>query len=777
MEKMPVPTPELNGIISETVNLAAELKHEIILPEHLLYVMLKNPKIKNIFDNLGADVLKVEECLWSFFRNQVEPVDLKSQPIESLAFDRILNNALCRAGGAEKKQLGIIDVFVAIFEEKQSHAYFFLRKAGVVQYDVIKEITSDDYYKDAGDGSEDFSFLESLEEEMPDGALESGVEHEERGGRKTDNPEKDPKELKYLRKYSVNLTEMAANGRIDPIIGRKNELSRVMQVLCRRKKNNPVLVGEAGVGKTAIIEGLALHIFNNQVPERLRGYSIWALDMGALVAGTKFRGEFEERLKKVVDDLKKAEKSILFVDEIHVVVGAGAVSSGSLDASNILKPALNSGEIKCIGITTYDDYKNHILKDKAFSRRFQKIDVAEPSERDALAILNGLRPYYEEHYGIKYSLKALEAAVKLSALHINDRFLPDKAIDVIDEAGAENSLRDAGSRRKQIAVRDIEAVVAQIAHIPAAKLTTSDNSALFKLETELKSVIFGQDEAVNKVTTAVKVSRAGIGNKHKPIGSFLFCGPTGCGKTELARQLAEKLGISFIRFDMSEYSEKHTVSKLIGSPPGYVGFEQSGLLTEALLRTPHCVLLLDEIEKAHPDIYNILLQIMDYGTLTDNNGRKADFRHAVIIMTSNVGAKKLDTGLIGFANDSQPELSTQKEVEKYFTPEFRNRLDGTVYFNRLSLELMKKIVDKFIQQLAVELGSRNVKLKLSPQAVEWFAVNGYDSKMGARPLERLIKSRIQEKLADAILFGELKNGGIAAVSVKNDQIVISVTRN
>ena len=777
LEQMPVPTPELNGIISETVNLAAELKHEIILPEHLLYVMLKNPKIKNIFENLGADILKVEECLWSFFRNQVEPVELKSQPIESLAFDRILNNALCRAGGAEKKQLGIVDVFVAIFEEKQSHAYFFLRKAGIVQYDVIKEITSDDYYKDAGDGSEDFSFLESLEEDMPDSALESGTEHEERGGKKLDNPEKDPKELKYLRKYSVNLTEMAASGRIDPIIGRKNELSRVMQVLCRRKKNNPVLVGEAGVGKTAIIEGLALHIVNNQVPERLRGYSIWALDMGALVAGTKFRGEFEERLKKVVDDLKKAEKSILFVDEIHVVVGAGAVSSGSLDASNILKPALNTGEIKCIGITTYDDYKNHILKDKAFSRRFQKIDVAEPSEHDALAILNGLRPYYEEHYGIKYSLKALAAAVKLSALHINDRFLPDKAIDVIDEAGAENSLRDVRSRRKQIAVRDIEAVVAQIAHIPAAKLTTSDNSALFKLETELKSVIFGQDEAVNKVTTAVKVSRAGIGNKHKPVGSFLFCGPTGCGKTELARQLAEKLGISFIRFDMSEYSEKHTVSKLIGSPPGYVGFEQSGLLTEALLRTPHCVLLLDEIEKAHPDIYNILLQIMDYGTLTDNNGRKADFRHSVIIMTSNVGAKKLDTGLIGFASDSQPELSTQKEVEKYFTPEFRNRLDGIVYFNRLSLELMKKIVDKFIQQLAVELGSRNVKLRLSPQAVEWFAVNGYDAKMGARPLERLIKSRIQEKLADAILFGELKNGGVAAVSVKNDQIVISVTRN
>ena len=777
MEKMPVPTPELNIVITETVNLAVELKHEIVLPEHLLYVMLKNPKIKNIFENLGADHLKVEECLWSFFRNQVEQVDLKSPPIESVAFSRILNNALGRAGGAEKKQLGIIDIFVAMFEEKQSHAYFFLRKAGIVQYDVIKEITSDDYYRDNGDGSEDFSFMEDMEEDIPDGPFESGTEHEGHGSRKQENPEKDPKELKYLRKYSVNLTEMAAKGRIDPIIGRKAELSRVMQVLCRRKKNNPVLVGEAGVGKTAIIEGLALHIVNDQVPERLHGYSIWALDMGALVAGTKFRGEFEERLKKVVDDLKKAEKSILFVDEIHVVVGAGAVSSGSLDASNILKPALNSGEIKCIGITTYDDYKNHILKDKAFSRRFQKIDVAEPSEHDALAILNGLRPYYEEHYGIKYSLKALEAAVKLSALHINDRFLPDKAIDVIDEAGAGNSLRDAGRRKKQITVREIEAVIAQIAHIPAAKLSSSDNSSLFKLESELKSVIFGQDEAVNKVTTAVKVSRAGIGNKHKPVGSFLFCGPTGCGKTELARQLAEKLAISFIRFDMSEYSEKHTVSKLIGSPPGYVGFEQSGLLTEALLRTPHCVLLLDEIEKAHPDIYNILLQIMDYGTLTDNNGRKADFRHAVIIMTSNVGAKKLDTGLIGFANDSQPELSTQKEVEKYFTPEFRNRLDGTIYFNRLSLELMKQIVDKFIHQLAVELGSRNVKLKLSTQAVEWFAVSGYDSKMGARPLERLIKSRIQEKLADAILFGELKSGGIAAVAVKNDQIVISLNPN
>jgi len=497
------------------------------------------------------------------------------------------------------------------------------------------------------------------------------------------------------------------------------------------------------------------------------------LDMGSLVAGTKFRGEFEERLKRVIDDLKKCKKAILFVDEIHVVVGAGAVSAGSLDASNILKPALAAGHIKCIGITTYDDYKNHILKDKAFSRRFQKIDVVEPSEADTIAILNGLKPYYEKHYETKFSEKALTRAVTLSARHINDRFLPDKAIDVIDEAGAKNILLDE-KRHDLIDVKAIEAIIAQMANIPPARISDSDNKKLAALEDNLQAVVFGQNEAVNKVSTAVKIARAGIGNKEKPMGSFLFCGPTGCGKTELARQLASTMGISFVRFDMSEYSEKHTVSKLIGSPPGYVGFEQSGLLTEALIRTPHCVILLDEIEKAHADIYNILLQIMDYGTLTDNNGRKADFRNAIVMMTSNVGAKQLDTNIIGFSGNTQSKLATRKEVEKYFSPEFRNRLDSIVYFNALSLDLMKKIVKKFIASLSVELHTRKISLQLTPAAIEWFANQGYDPKMGARPLERIIKKEIQEKLANEILFGKLAKGGKVKVSTKGKALSLKI---
>ena len=769
MNAMPLPTAELREILSKSANFAVELKHEMLLAEHLLFVMSKDEKIEYLFDSFHLDAGELREKLWLFLDKKIEKIDSNIPPVESVAFNRILQNSLNRAASCEKENIGVIDVFVSLLEEKQSHACYFLRQAGIEHYQVIKEISSDDFYQQDEGDFEEFNMFSDLEE------MGIELENDEEVDGEIDDlqqPIKKPK-FKYLRRFSVNLTELAMQGTIDPIIGRKKELQRVMQVLCRRKKNNPVLVGEAGVGKTAIVEGLALAISSEKVPERLKNYNIWALDMGALVAGTKFRGEFEERLKKVIDDLKKCTKAILFVDEIHVVVGAGAVSAGALDASNILKPALSSGHIKCIGVTTYDDYKNHILKDKAFSRRFQKIDVIEPSESDTIAILKGLKPYYEKHYETKFSEKALTQAVTLSARHINDRFLPDKAIDVIDEAGAKNALLDE-KRRNLIDVKAIEAVIAQMANIPPARISDSDNKKLAALEDNLQAVVFGQNEAVNKVSIAVKIARAGIGNKEKPMGSFLFCGPTGCGKTELARQLASTMGISFVRFDMSEYSEKHTVSKLIGSPPGYVGFEQSGLLTEALIRTPHCVILLDEIEKAHSDIYNILLQIMDYGTLTDNNGRKADFRNAVIIMTSNVGAKQLDTNIIGFSGNTQSKLATRKEVEKYFSPEFRNRLDSIVYFNALSLDLMKKIVRKFISLLSIELHARKISLQLTSAAIEWFAKQGYDPKMGARPLERIIKKEIQEKLADEILFGKLNKGGKVKISTKGKALCLKI---
>ena len=772
MDTMPLPTAELREILSKAANFAVELKHEMLLAEHLLFVMSKDEKIEYLFDSFHLDAGELREKIWQFLDKNIEKIDSNIPPIESVTFNRILHNSLNRAASCEKETVGVLDVFVSLLEEKQSHACYFLQQSGIEHYQVVKEITSDDFYQQDEDDFDEFNIFPDFEEM---GIELENDEDEEVDEIEVDSPEKTVKKpkFKYLRRFSINLTELAKQGTIDQITGRENELKRVMQVLCRRKKNNPVLVGESGVGKTAIVEGLALAIAENKVPERLQGYDIWGLDMGALVAGTKFRGEFEERLKRVIDDLKKCERAILFVDEIHVVVGAGAVSAGSLDASNILKPALAAGHIKCIGVTTYDDYKNHILKDKAFSRRFQKIDVGEPSEKDTIAILRGLKPYYEKHYNTKFSDKALTRAVVLSSRHINDRFLPDKAIDVIDEAGAKNILLD-DERQDLIDVKEIEEVIAQMANIPPARISDSDNKKLAALEDKLHAVVFGQDEAVNKVSTAVKIARAGIGNKEKPMGSFLFCGPTGCGKTELARQLASTMGISFVRFDMSEYSEKHTVSKLIGSPPGYVGFEQSGLLTEALLRTPHCVILLDEIEKAHSDIYNILLQIMDYGTLTDNNGRKADFRNAIIIMTSNVGAKQLDSNIIGFSGKTQNKLATRKEVEKYFTPEFRNRLDAIVYFSALSLDLMKKIVKKFIASLSVELHTRKISLQLSPGAIVWFANKGYDPKMGARPLERIIKKEIQEKLANEILFGKLAKGGKVKVSTKGKALKLTI---
>jgi len=789
MPQFPDITSELHDLLCHTAEFAAEHQHEFILPEHLLYLMLDNEKIQHLFKELEVEIRPVRDEIETFMTDKLESFPHVPMAVESISISRIVKRAIYRAGAAEKHAIGVMEAFVSLLEEKQSHACYFLSQAGVHHYDVIREISWDDYFSDSAhdeleaeiddelvamfntpffmqmSSMEALPFLANDEEEIEDITdIDADDSESEQTVKKKVNE-------KYLRRFAVNLTEVALTGRIDPIIGRKNELSRVMQVLNRRKKNNPVLVGEAGVGKTAIIEGLARNIAMGKVPERLLGYQIWGLDVGGLIAGTKFRGEFEERLKKIVDEITVADKAILFIDEIHIIVGAGAVSSGSLDASNILKPALNAGDIKCIGVTTYDDYRNHILKDKAFSRRFQKIDVVEPSEKEAEAILLGLRPYYEKHYQIKYSTAAIAQAVTLSARHLNDRFLPDKAIDVIDEAGARNSINDR-HRKKNISVLDIQAVIANMANIPPSRLNSSDIDCLRNLDRELKNELFGQNEAVDEVAKSIRVARAGLGNGAKPMGSFLFCGPTGCGKTELAKQLSEKMGIAFIRFDMSEYAEKHTISKLIGSPPGYVGFEQAGMLTEAMIRTPHAVVLLDEIEKAHSDIYNILLQIMDYGTLTDNNGRKADFRNAIVIMTSNVGAKQLDADTIGFGSEQQPELRTQKEVEKYFSPEFRNRLDNIIYFNRLDIELMKRIAGKFTGQLVRELAVRKITLQLSPAAIEWFAINGFDHKMGARPMERLVRQQLQVPLADEILFGKLTNGGMVKVMVKNSKLFI-----
>lgn len=764
---LPKVSADLGRILQGIKRFTAEHGHEYVLPEHILFMLMSNERVRALVENTGADPEEISSDINEFFKTKLERFENIVQPVESLAFSRVINGALARAVSSEKGFMDVIDIFVAILEQDKSYAKYILNKAGIDHYTAIKEISWGDY----GPASEQAPAAPQENEKEDHEAEDIEAEPEENAGEEKPGSEKEKKsKTKFLAQFAVNLTVQALAGKIDPIIGREKELHRIMQALNRRKKNNPLLVGEPGVGKTAIVEGLALQIAKNRVPDRLKKLDIWALDMGAIIAGTKYRGEFEDRLKKIVNEIKQMKNVILFIDEMHTVVGAGAVSSGSLDASNILKPALNSGEIRCIGATTYEDYKNHILKDKAFSRRFQKIDVGEPDESDTIDIIEGLRPYYQEHFGVTFSKNAIEAAVKLSIRYINDRFLPDKAIDVIDEAGAKNTLKDK-KRRKVITVREIEEVVSEMANVPAAKVSTTDVSMLKSLEDSLKSVIFGQDEAVHKVARAIKISRAGIGSKNKPSGSFLFCGPTGCGKTELARQLASQLGIKFIRFDMSEYAEKHTISKLIGSPPGYVGFEQSGLLTEALIKTPHAVVLMDEIEKAHADVYNILLQIMDYGTLTDNNGRKADFRNSIIILTSNVGARELDTNAIGFGPEGPGKAGdTAKAVDKFFTPEFRNRLDAILYFNALDMELIRKIVVKFTNQLADELKTRKVILSVDDDAVEWFATNGFDKKMGARPLERIIRDNIQEKLADEILFGKLVNGGTVKVCLKKGAI-------
>ncbi len=730
---------------------AQRMRHEYLTLEHLLLALTRDARTREVLKGCGANIKRLQERLESFLEETVErlPEGVEADPQPTIGVERVLQNAAIHAISAEQKHFDGGDVLVAMFREQESHALYLLEQEDITRLDLLKYISH-------GITKED-SESEDVPSEMPAGEDEEG---------------ESPQRKSPLEAYTTNLNLEAKEGRIDPLIGREKELERTIQVLCRRRKNNPLYVGETGVGKTAIAEGLALHIHEDKVPEALKGATIFSLDMGALLAGTKFRGQFEERLKGVLKALKDHPDAILFIDEIHTIVGAGATSGGSMDASNLLKPALASGRLRCIGSTTYQEFKASFERDRALSRRFQKIEVGEPSVEDTILILEGLRSRYEDHHGVTYAPEALRAAAELSAKHINDRFLPDKAIDVIDETGAAERLKPESLRTGHVGMEDVEAVVAKMARIPAKSVSASEGLQLKNLEPELRRVIFGQDAAIKSVVDAIKLARSGLRAPEKPIGSFLFSGPTGVGKTELAKQLATVLGVEFLRFDMSEYSEKHTVSRLIGAPPGYVGFDQGGLLTDAIRKHPYAVLVLDEIEKAHPDLFNILLQVMDHATLTDNNGRKADFRNIILILTTNAGAQEMSTKSIGFGEKQGPADASQakKAVERTFTPEFRNRLDGWVLFSGLPPEVILKVVDKEVGLLQKMLDEKRVKLELTPAARGWLAEHGYDPAFGARPMARLVDNALKKPLAEALLFGELKDGGVARFDVEGDDL-------
>ncbi|HMV53389.1 MAG TPA: ATP-dependent Clp protease ATP-binding subunit ClpA [Rhodocyclaceae bacterium] len=731
---------------------ARQKRHEFITVEHLLLALLDNPSAAEVLRACAANIEDLRKELAAFIAEHTPTVsgtdEIDTQP--TLGFQRVIQRAILHVQSSGKKEVTGANVLVAIFGEKDSHAVYFLQRQGITRLDVVNFISHgitkapSQSAAPAGKPGE----AEQTEQEQ---------EGQNAGGGALEN-------------FTQNLNAQALLGKIDPLIGRDGELERVIQTLCRRRKNNPLLVGEAGVGKTAIAEGLARRIVEGRVPEILAHAQVYALDMGALLAGTKYRGDFEQRLKAVLKQLLENQNAILFIDEIHTLIGAGAASGGTLDASNLLKPALSSGQLKCIGATTFNEYRGVFEKDHALSRRFQKIDVTEPSVSETVSILRGLKSRFEQHHGVKYSAAALSSAAELSARYINDRHLPDKAIDVIDEAGAAQRILPKSKQKKVIGKSEIEEIVSKIARIPSRHVSSDDRTALKNLDRDLKATVFGQDKAIDALAKAIKMSRSGLGNPQKPIGCFLFSGPTGVGKTEVARQLAYVMGIELVRFDMSEYMERHAVSRLIGAPPGYVGFDQGGQLTEAVTKKPHCVLLMDEIEKAHPDIYNILLQVMDHGTLTDNNGRSADFRNVVIIMTTNAGAEALQKGTIGFANTREPG-DEMGEIKRLFTPEFRNRLDATISFKALDKDVILRVVEKFLMQLEGQLHEKKVDAVFTDTLKDWLAEKGFDPLMGARPMARLIQDTIRAALADELLFGRLANGGKVTIDLDDERKV------
>ena len=739
---------ELEFSLNAAFQSAREKRHEYITVEHLLSALLDNPSAARVLRACGGNLDELRRSLIAFLRDNVPvlPQESETDTQPTLGFQRVIQRAVLHVQGVGKKEVNGANVLIAIFGEKDSHAVYFLHKQNISRFDVVNYI-SHGISKVPGES----------QPELP--PPEEGDE--------AATTEKSPLDI-----FTVNLNERARQGKIDPLIGREHEVERTIQILCRRRKNNPLYVGEAGVGKTAIAEGLAKKIVEGHVPDILKKSTIYSLDMGALLAGTKYRGDFEKRLKAVLNQVRKHEHAVLFIDEIHTIIGAGAASGGAMDASNLLKPALASGDLKCIGSTTYQEYRGIFEKDRALSRRFQKIDVVEPSVEETVQILQGLKSRFEQHHGVKYTSHALRAAAELSARYINDRHLPDKAIDVIDEAGASLHLLPPSKRKKTISVTDIENIVSKIARIPPKSVSSTDKEALRTLERDLKMVVFGQDEAIEALATSIKMARSGLAHPEKPIGSYLFSGPTGVGKTEVTRQLAKILGLELIRFDMSEYMERHTVSRLIGAPPGYVGFDQGGLLTDSITKHPHAVLLLDEIEKAHPDVYNLLLQVMDHGTLTDNNGRKADFRNVIIVMTTNAGADQMGRASIGFTKQDHTADGTEV-IKRAFSPEFRNRLDAIIPFKPLSPDTIGHVVSKFVLELEAQLEEKHVEINVDERARAWLAKNGYDPTMGARPMARLIREKIKKALADEILFGRLAHGGSVDVTEEGGELAFT----
>ncbi|MBB5885351.1 ATP-dependent Clp protease ATP-binding subunit ClpA [Xanthomonas sp. LMG 8992] len=741
---------DLEQTIGQCYKRAREARHEFMTVEHLLLALLDNPSAQAVLKACGADVERLrsdlEQAIEASVARLADDDGRDTQP--TLGFQRVLQRAVYHVQSSGKKEVSGANVLVAIFGEKDSHAVYFLNQQDITRLDIVNYLSH------------------GIAKMGEDGEHAAPTDGEPKGEAGEGEPKGDA-----LAEYATNLNEQARNGRIDPLVGRADEIERTIQVLCRRRKNNPLYVGEAGVGKTAIAEGLAKRIVEGSVPAVLADAVIFSLDLGALVAGTKYRGDFEKRLKGVLTSLKKVPNAVLFIDEIHTIIGAGSASGGTMDASNLIKPALSSGELRCIGSTTFQEYRGIFEKDRALARRFQKIDIVEPTVGETFEILQGLKPKYEAHHGVTYADDALQAAVDLSVKHIGDRLLPDKAIDVIDEAGARQRLLPEGQRKELIDIEEIETIVAKMARIPAKQVSATDKDVLQHLERNLKMVIFGQDPAIETLSSSIKLARSGLANPEKPIGNFLFAGPTGVGKTEVTKQLALQLGIELVRFDMSEYMEPHSISRLIGAPPGYVGFDQGGLLTEKIVKTPHCVLLLDEVEKAHPDIFNILLQVMDRGVLTDTNGREANFKNVILVMTTNAGATQASRRSIGFTQQDH-STDAMEIIRRSFTPEFRNRLDAVVQFQPLAFSHILRVVDKFVIELEMLLQEKHVSLSATPTARDWLAQHGFDPLMGARPMARVIQDKVKRPLADELLFGKLVNGGRVTIDVRDGELVV-----